>query len=75
MRPVLPGSDQHGGCGYAPVAMIADAVAIARAEGNIIGGRLKIVDAKTTAARGIAVILVADLGPGPAVPAAMVAAR
>ena len=55
--------------------MIADADAITRAVEGITGGRLKVVDAKTTAARRIAVILVAVLGLGPAIPAAMVAAR
>jgi len=60
---------------YAAAAMIADADAITRAAEDIIGGRLKVVDVETTVARRIAVILVAVLGPGPAIPAAMVAAR
>jgi hypothetical protein len=54
--------------------MIADADAITRAVENIIGGRLMVVDVKTTVAR-IAGIHVAVLGPGAAIPAAMVAAR
>ena len=57
---------------YAPAAMIADA--ITRAVENIIGGRLKVVDVKTTAAR-IAGILVTVLGPVPVIHAVMAAAR
>jgi hypothetical protein len=55
--------------------MIADADAITRAVEDIIGGRLKVVDVATTVAMRIAVILVAVLGQGPAIHAAMVAAR
>jgi hypothetical protein len=59
---------------HALAAMIADADAITRAVEDIIGGRLKVVDVKTTVAR-IAGILVAVFGQGPAIHAAMVAAR
>ena len=54
--------------------MIAEADAMPRAVENIIGGRLKVVDVKTTVAR-IAGILVAVFGAGPAIHVAMVAAR
>lgn len=63
---------------YDPAAMIADADAadaITRAAEGITGGRLKVVDVKTTVARRIAAILVAALVVDRAIPAAMVAVR
>jgi hypothetical protein len=59
----------------APAAMIADADAITLAVEDIIGGRLKVVQAETAVARTIAVILIAGLVIGLVIHAAIVAAR
>jgi CHASE3 domain sensor protein len=59
----------------APAAMIADADAITRAVEDIIGGRLKVVQAETAVARTIAVILIAGLVIGLVIHAVIVAAR